>query len=380
MSSTIRALLVCLALAGASTLSRACDLCIQAGQPLSREVKDAKLVVFGPIANAKLGADGISGTSELRIDATIKSDPQLGELKSITLPHFVPPDPKVKYLIFADARRGQLDPYRGIPFNSDRVVRYLKDSPEFPDDKAPPEKRAQRLLYYFKYLNDPEPDLALDAFKEWAGAGNREVGLVAPQVSADDLRQWLMNPKTPANRLSLYAFLLGSAGKDSDAELLRRLIVAPDERTGSALDGLLAGYIRLRPEEGWKLTEDVITDPKRPFTQKHAILRLLRFYHGYQPAETRAQIVKCSALMLQQQDVHDLMVDQLHAWKIWDLTDQVIAVYAKADAPITKRAVCRYLVLCPQPQAKKFLEQLRQMEPKLVRDVEEYLRGEPMQQ
>jgi hypothetical protein len=221
------------------------------------------------------------------------------------------------------------------------------------------EARAARLLYYFKFLGDSDPDIAADAFKEWAIAGNREVGIIADRLPADVLRNWLLDPRTPANRLGLYAFLLGSAGTEQDAELLRRLIIATDDRTAQALDGLLAGYIRLKPQEGWNLTAAVIADPRRPFVQKHAVLRLLRFYYGYLGDQVRPQIIRCAALMLEQPDVQDLMVDQLHAWQIWDLTDKVLALFPKATAPITRRAITRYALLCPMPQAKQFVAALR---------------------
>jgi len=367
------AAILALLLAGASP-ALPCDLCTQAGLPLSREVHEARIVVFGPIVNAKLNPDGISGTSELRVDAVIKGGNLLAGKKTLTLPHFVPPDPKTRYLIFADVRNGQLDPYRGIPFTSDRIVKYLQEAPAYLDEKAPVEARAARLLYYFKFLGDSDPDIAADAFKEWAIAGNREVGIIADRLPADVLRNWLLDPRTPANRLGLYAFLLGSAGTEQDAELLRRLIIATDDRTAQALDGLLAGYIRLKPQEGWNLTAAVIADPRRPFVQKHAVLRLLRFYYGYLGDQVRPQIIRCAALMLEQPDVQDLMVDQLHAWQIWDLTDKVLALFPKATAPITRRAITRYALLCPMPQAKQFVAALRQADPKLVRDVEESLR------
>jgi hypothetical protein len=341
---------------------------------LSREIQEASVVVFGPVVNARLAPDGINGTSELRLDAVLKGENLLGGAKTLTLPQFVPPDGKTRYLIFADFRNGQLDPYRGIPLASDRIVRYLKEAPPWLDEKASVEQRASRLLYFFPFLQDPEPDIAADAFKEWALAGNREVGIIADRVPAEPLRRWLMDPKTPANRLGLYAFLLGAAGTRQDAELLRRLILIPDQRTAPALDGLLAGYIRLEPQEGWDLAARVIADPGRSFVQKHAVLRLLRFYYGYQGNEVRPQIVRCSSLMLDQVDVQDLMVDQLHAWKIWDLTDKVLALFPKAQAPITKRAIVRYALLCPLPQAKQFVQSLRQTDPKLVRDVAESLR------
>jgi hypothetical protein len=360
-------LLVLLSLAASA---HPCDLCPNQGQPLSYELAQARAVVFGPVINARLGLDGISGTSQLQVEAVLKSDPLIKDQKVITLPRYVPPDPKLKFLVTLDVVRGQLDPYRGIPFASNRVVKYLQDAPA-KQPMGKPEDSAERLRYYFKHLNDPETEIAADAFKEWATASNREVGLVASKLQPEELRSWLLDPKTPSHRLSLYGFLLGACGNDRDADLLRRFILNPDERMGPALDGLLAGYIKLNEREGWKLTKQILGDEKRPFTQRHSILRMLRFYHGFQPEQTRQHLVDCSATMLGQADLLDLAIDHLRQWQLWDLTPRVLALFGtkEASAPISKRAIVRYALVCPQPEAKRFIEQLKAKDPELVQDV-----------
>jgi hypothetical protein len=371
-----------LGLAGAAFLLTggvvaACDLCSPQGPPFSFEIAQAKAVVFGVVTSARLAADGRGGTSELRIDAVLKGQDQLKGRQTLTLPRYVPPDQKVHFLLFLDVVKGQFDPYRGLPFPSNRVVKYLAEAPAV-DAQAKAEVRAERLLYYFQFLNDPEPEIAADAFKEWASATNQEVGLVAGRLSADKLRAWLLDRKTQPARLSLYAYLLGACGNDRDAELLRRMVQNPDERSGTAIDGLLAGYIRLRPAEGWHLAEAVAGDAKRPFTQRHAVLRMLRFAYGYQPNETRDHLLRCVGLMLRQDDLLDLAVDHLRQWKLWNLTGEVLRLYGQpaADAPITKRAIVRYALSCPLPEARKFVAELRQREPELVADVQESLQLE----
>jgi hypothetical protein len=54
----------------------------------------------------------------------------------------------------------------------------------------------------------------------------------------------------------------------------------------------------------------------------------------------------------------------------------VLALYGTkdADAPITKRAIVRYGLSCPDAKAKQFIDQLRRTEPELVKDVQESLR------
>jgi hypothetical protein len=355
----------------------ACDLCSNQGVPLSQELAQARAVVFGSIVNAKLGADGIGGTSQLAIDAVLKSDPAIKNKTTITLPRYVPPDPKVKFLVAIDVVRGELDPYRGFPFNSDRIVKYLQNSPA-KNPGVKPEESAERLRYFFAFLNDTEPEIAGDAYREWAMASNLEVALIAGKLSPNELRGWLVDKNTPSHRLSLYGFLLGACGNDRDAEVLRRYILNPDERMGPALDGLLAGYIRLREEDGWKLTKQILGDEKRPFTQRHSILRMLRFVHGSQLQQARKHLVECAAIMLGEPDMTDLAITQLRQWQMWDLTSRILKLYGTkaADAPITKRAIMRYALTSPEPEAKRFVEDLKKKDPELLQDVLEAMQFE----
>ena len=83
---------------------------------------------------------------------------------------------------------------------------------------------------------------------------------------------------TPTDRLGLYAFLLGACGGADDAALLRSLLQNPSERVLPAFDGLLGGYIHLRPQEGWDLALETLRDEKQPFPVRFAALRMLRFY------------------------------------------------------------------------------------------------------
>jgi hypothetical protein len=352
----------------------ACDLCPNQGLPLSQEIKRSRAAVLGSVVNARLGADPTSGTSDLRIEAVIKNDPAIQGKTTVTLPRYVPPDPKLKFLVTLELIRGQLDVFRGIAVSSDRIVKYLQDAPAKPDEVTP-EKGAERLRYFFPFLNDADSEIAADAFKEWATSSNREVGLIASKLPPDNLRTWLLDKKTPAHRLSLYGFLLGACGNDSDAEMLRRFILNPDERMAAALDGLLAGYIHLRGPVGWKLTEEVLADTQRPFTQRHSVLRMLRFYHGFEPEKTRPQLLRCARIMLEQVEMVDLGVTHLRRWQIWDETPQVLKLYGTklAEAPITSRAIVLYALACPRPEAKTFVEKLQATNPMLVEEMRESL-------
>ena len=86
-------------------------------------------------------------------------------------------------------------------------------------------------------------------------------------------------------------------------------------------------------------------------------------------------MLKGLALAVPQGDVADLAVEDLRRWKIWDLTAKVLAQYGKAthDTPIVRRTIIRYALCCPQAEARQFIDNLRRLDPGLVRELEEGL-------
>ena len=107
--------------------------------------------------------------------------------------------------------------------------------------------------YFFKYVDHRESDVAADAFLELARASDKDLGQAAAKFDAAKVRAWVQDAKLPADRLNLYGFILGVCGTDRDAVLLRGMLQKPDDRIMSAYQGILCGYIQLRPREGWEL-------------------------------------------------------------------------------------------------------------------------------
>lgn len=360
----------------------ACNLGANA-QTLRQDVGQAKLVLFGSLSEPALNPNdpaGVNGTTKFTIDKVIKNDPFLANTKVVTLPRYVPVDAKnpPKFLIFCDVFKGKdekerLDPYRGIPVKSPEIVAYLQGALAI-DAKD----RSRMLLYYFDYLEHRDQTIAEDAYLELAKASDQELMQIAGKFSAEKLRGWVQSEQTQGGRLSLYGFLLGMCGSDKDAAVLENMLRNPSQRALSALDGLIWGYIELRPREGWSMVQEGLKDAKKPFTQRFALLRTLRFFHGYKPQESRKEIISGLAVALDQGDIADLAAEDLRRWQIWDLTAEVLSQYGKKshDAPIVKRSIIRYALSCPRPEAARFVTELRNRDAGLVKDVEESLQFE----
>jgi hypothetical protein len=366
------------ALLGIVSAAPACSLCTMNLQqsPFRQEAGQAKLILYGTLQNPTLV--GANGTTELHIEAVLKNDPFLNNAKTVVLPRYIPvSDPKdpPKFVVFCDVYNNKLDPYRGVPVKSDAVVEYIKGALAL-DGKD----RTQALLYFFRYLEHPEKEVAADAFLEFARANDQEIGAVAGKLAPEKLRGWVKDPQTPAYRLNVYALLLGACGGEQDAALLRSLLQNPTEQTTSALDGILAGYIQLRPQEGWDLAVAMLRDTSKPFPVRYSVLRALRFYHGWKPEETRAKVLLGMQTLLPQEDIADIAIEDLRRWQAWDLTGDVLALYGKKShsAPIMRRAIVRY-ALCSapaKPEAASFVAERRRTEPALLKEVEESLQFE----
>jgi hypothetical protein len=367
------------ALFGHPALAPACSLC--SGNPqttptLRQDAAQARLILYGTMANPQLGAGGDGGTTDLNIVNVVKSDPFLGDKKKVELPRYVPvTDPKdpPKFLVFCDVTGNKLDPYRGVSVKSPAVVNYLKGALAL-DAKD----RGRALEYYFRYLDDADPVVTNDAYLEFAKATDQEIGLVARKLSPDKFRRLIDDAATPPERLGLYAFLLGACGGDKDAALLRSLIQGGDARTRAALDGLLGGYIQVRPREGWDLALTILRDSKRSFIERYAVLRTLSFYYNWKPDDSRRQVLLGLGIALAQGDIADVAVEDLRRWKLWDLTADVLALFGKEShaAPIVQRGIVRYAVSCPRNEAARFVDDLRKQDPDLLKDVEESLQFE----
>jgi hypothetical protein len=357
----------------------ACSLCgsLASRQTLCQEMGPAKLVLYGTLANPRFdnspGAPPGAGLTDFHIARVLRSDPALGDRKALVIPQYLPvldaKDPP-KFVVACKVTDGKLQPYCGRSIKSEAVLKYVEGALALQG-----KDRMQSLLYFFGFLDHEDETVAADAFLEFARSSDPEVAQIAPRLPPDRLRRLLQDPKTPAERISLYAFLLGTAGTDRDADLLRDLILRPTDRTAAALDGLLSGYIHRRPREGWDLVVAILGDGKRPFTQRFAASRTLRFYQNSQPAEARPQVLRGLEAMLPDGEVADLAIEDLRRWKMWDLTAKVLAQYGRPthDTPIVRRTIIRYALCCPQPEARQFIANLRRLDPGLVRELEEGL-------
>lgn len=337
----------------------------------------ARVIIIATAENARANPGGVTGTTDLRIAQVLRSDPLLEGKKVIRVERYLPiSDAKnpPKYLVFCDIYKGKFDPFRGVPLRSDDASEYARKIL-----KLDPKDATGNLLFFFKYLENADAEIARDAFLEFAKASDQEIAKAAGKLDPAKLRDWLKNKKTPPERLSVYALLLGACGGDADAKLLKAMLDEGSERTDSAFDGLLGGYIHLRSREGWELTRQLLRDGRKPLPIRLAAARTVSFFHGARPKDNRENILKCLDAMLAQGELADIAVEDMRRWDIRDRTRDILALYGTAgyDAPLMRRAIIRYALSCKNDdRAKTFLDARRRAEPDTVKEVEEALQFE----
>ena len=356
-----------------TTSALACTLCDPSNlktQTFRQEARTSKIVAIGTLTNARLVGD--NGYTDLVFDDVIKDDAARGKKHVITLPRWVPIDPKKppQMLMFIDVYDGKIDPFRGVSVHGKGLGDYLRGALAI-DDRD----RMQALNYAFKHLDSADPEVAADAFLELGKASDREIGEVGPKLDPAKLRKLLADPKTQQERLGLFAFLLGASGTKGDAEMLSQMVDRTDDRTTAALGGILGGLIELRPEQGWQTVVNILNDPKRPFTQKLNALGTIRFFQASAAKTHRKSILAAAAVVVSQGDLSDMAVEDLRRWQWWELTDNILSQYDKKThaAPLVRNAILRYAVTCPDPNATAFVASLRATDPVRIREIEESL-------
>jgi hypothetical protein len=359
------------------TPAQSCSLCGASLRqaPTFREeaaLETARIVFIGTAENS----DATAGTTDLRISELLLSDPALGDTKIVKLSRWLPVDRKnpTRFLVFCDIFKGKFDPFRGVPLKSDDAIEYARKVM-----KLDRRDRTGNLLFFFRYLENPDAEIGRDAFLEFAKATDQDIARVAGKLDPRKLRRWIEDTKTPTERLSVYALLLGACGTDSDARFLQSLLDESSERTTAAFDGILGGYIHLRPREGWELGYTLLRDGRKPLPIRLAVARTVSFFHGAQPKESREHVLKCLDAMIGQAELADIAVEDLRRWDIRDRTRAILALYGKKgyDAPLMQRAIVRYALSCKDDaDARAFLDQRRRAEPDLVKEVEEALQFE----
>ncbi len=362
-------------LLGLAATSPACPFCNAQGTTLIGEVNTATMVLFGKLH----GADEKNETTLLDVEQVIKDHPSRGKAKTLTLSRYVDlslTGDKDRFLVFCDIFKGKVDPYRGMALKSgSKLPEYLRGALNVKDKPI-----AQKLRFFFDYLDDADAEISNDAYKEFGNADYKDFRGVAKDLPTERVIKWLKNPETPSFRMGLYASMLGHCGKETDAGVLKALLDDSERKAGTGIDGIMAGYTMLKPKDGWNHILAVLKNGKEEFMVRYAALRALRFLHDYRSdVVAKKDLIEGLCVMLDQEDISDLAIEDLRKWGCWDKADRVLGI-AKTEAykqPIVRRAILRYALQAKGSKAAAaFVAERRKADAKAVEEAEELLKLE----
>jgi len=363
---------ICLVLAPAT--AQACTFC--AGSALSRQtfreyLHDSKFVAYGMLSDPKPDPSGLKGTTKFAPSQLFKGTAPAGAL---VIPRYLPLIGRTPadYLVFGTVDGSNVEPLYGVTATAPMLA-YLQDVAKLSKEK---ERAAERWKFYFEHLDAADPAVAADAFLEFAKAPDAEIAGAKAIYSTTKLRRLMTDPNLPADRLGVFALMLGMCGTTEDERFLEKSLTAPlSDRVQPNVGGYLAGLTALNPTAGWTKIEAWAADAKRPYAERLSAVGTMHYFQAVKPTETKPQVLKVIRALLAAPELADLAVEDLRRWGWWDETSAVLGLWMKPThgGRLIRRAVVQYALVCPNPECKAFIATVRRTDAKLVATVEELL-------
>ncbi|MFM8434201.1 MAG: hypothetical protein ACKOBP_02495 [Planctomycetia bacterium] len=246
---------------------------------------------------------------------------------------------------------------------------------------------AERLRWFARWLEHPEPAIAADAFTEFGLAPYEAVREAADAFDAARLTEWIAEPGIDARRRGFYGLATGIvAAHSADATMGRRLrealeaaIDAPADDFRAGFDGLLGGLLVADGAAGLDAIErrGLLAPTARPLDQRHLLAALRFAWESLGDTIPRDRVAAATAGLLASPAVAADAAIDLARYGAWTHVDDVAQLWETLgrDDPLVRRAVAGYLAACPLPAARAHLERLRAADPKRLDAALEAARG-----
>ncbi|MDA1016101.1 MAG: hypothetical protein O3A00_16800 [Planctomycetota bacterium] len=389
MSRSLRlltcAMLLCSLSPAMSNLVLGCPFCPPAQQTLSEKFSDSDAVLLAQWVNSKRGSEGEQGQTTFSITQVAKGD--AAKFK---------PNTKHVFGRFRDGKVGDLFLLMGVESKQGGIewdtpleitetgFQYMLQAP------AGESPVVQRLSYFLKFLQYPDPMISNDAYMEFAKASYADVALIRDKLSAKKLREWIGSTEVAATtRRGLYGMMLGLCGGPDDAEFMRELIVKETDDFRLGIDGVMGGYLLLVGDRG---VDDIErTKLKRldiPFSETYSAMQAIRFIWDYGENQvSRDRLKVAMRVLLDQPKLAEIVIRDLARWKDWSVQDRLMTLFDTKgyDNRFTRRAIAAYMIAGTRDvpkdaaaktpphadAAKKHLMTLREKDDRIVKEAKD---------
>jgi hypothetical protein len=240
------------------------------------------------------------------------------------------------------------------------------------------EPAAERLVWFARRLEHPDPTIAADAFLEFGLAPYEAVRDAAAAFDAEQLRAWARDGAVDQRRRGFYGLALGIVAATRPAEradsirVLHEAIETPADDFRAGFDGLLGGVLVAEGEAGLAYLAGLgLLGPKARSVDQRHVLAALRFaWESLAETIPREAVADATRrLLLAPVVAADCAID-LARYRHWAAVDDVAALWDRLgrDDPLVRRAVAGYLTACPLPEARRRLETLAAEDPERLRE------------
>lgn len=331
----------------------------------------ARMAGEPPAASTKEGAANqdpalYASTATFRVEQVLKSMPQFDAKSPISLVFFGDSQPSDRFLLMgSDPQELAWSPPMKL---NERQYRYVQAL-----TKLPPEG-ADRLAFFQQYLQDPDPELAGDAYTEFARAPYSAVKQLKPRMNRDQLIAWIKDPGDYTTHRSLYLTMLGVCGSQDDIPMLEAWLHSDDPQSKVGLDALIACYLTLRGPAGMELIEQLYLRKgddnfSSNYADVYAAIVALRFHGTEQDVVPRARVLRAFSLLLDSPQMADLVIPDLARWEDWSHLKRMVALFKGSDEKSSwvRTPIVNYVRACPLPEAKEALELFEQIDPETVK-------------
>ena len=260
---------------------------------------------------------------------------------------------------------------------SPRIVEYVHKL------QGLPETGPERLLFFQQYFEDKESILAFDAYDEFAAASFADVTAIKDQMNHDQLIAWIKSSETSVNRRRLYFTMLGICGGPNDVVFLETLIKSEDRKDQAGLDALVACYLNLKGADGIPLIEEeFLKNEEADYVDTLATVSALRFHGTESKTIPKERLVAAVRTLLDRPKMADMIIPDLARWEDWSVIDKLVKLFKESNDETNwvRVPIIQYLQACPDPIAKKHIEELQKIDPDAVKRASffsEFEMGEP---
>ncbi|MEM9413584.1 MAG: hypothetical protein AAGA30_20920, partial [Planctomycetota bacterium] len=196
------------------------------------------------------------------------------------------------------------------------------------------------------------------------------------RMDHDQLVGWITDKKTSTNRRRLYFTMLGVCGDKDDIAMLEDFIRSGDRKKQAGLDALIACYLNLKGKDGLDLiVETFLRNEDVEYVDTLAAVSALRFHGTEVDFVPQKEIVKAIRTLLDRPKIADMIIPDLARWEDWSVMDRLVQMFKDANEETSwlRVPIASYLRACPKPEAKKYIEELREIDPDSIRRADFFL-------